>query len=348
MQRALFQAERGRGTTAPNPLVGAVVVNDDGVVVGQGAHRVAGGPHAEVVALEAAGAAALGSTLYCTLEPCCHVGRTGPCVERIAAAGVRRVVAALQDPNPRVSGGGYAWLRARGIEVTTDVEREEAARQNAPFVTWITKRRPHVTMKTAVSADGFVGRRDQRVLLTGMQTNRVMHRERAAVDAIAVGSTTVCTDDPSLTARFAYRERPLLRAVFDRRGRVGAHHRLFDTLAAGPVVVFTGEEAARTTRADQLRAKGAEIVVVPEAGALSFALGELAARNILALLVEGGPALQQALWGDGLVDRVQMIETPHRLEDGVAAFVPPAGKARVTRRQIRTDVLVEWDVHRPD
>ena len=156
MERALFLAERGRGTTSPNPVVGAVVVSDDGVVVGQGAHLRAGGPHAEVVALEMAGSRARGATLYCTLEPCSHTGRTGPCVERIVPAGIRRVVAAMGDPNPRVSGAGFARLRAEGVEVDVGVGEVEARRRNAAFVTWITKGRPLVTLKTAVSADGFV------------------------------------------------------------------------------------------------------------------------------------------------------------------------------------------------
>ena len=347
MQRALFLAERGRGTTTPNPVVGALVVSDDGIVRGQGAHRVAGGPHAEVVALDAAGLAARGATLFCTLEPCCHVGRTGPCVERIAAAGIRRVVAALEDPNPRVAGGGYAWLRSRGIEVVESVERDAAARQNAPFVTWITARRPHVTIKCAMSADGYVGHADRRVMLTTAQTDRVMHRQRAAIDAVAVGSSSVLVDDPVLTARFAYRERPLTRVVFDRRGRVGAHCRLFETLAAGPILVFVDAQAATSTRANELRARGAEVLPMPDRDSLLFALRELASRDVLALLVEGGPTLHRAFWDAGLVDRVQIIETPHEMLTGLPAFVPAHDDARVTRRRIRTDVLVEWDVHRP-
>ena len=190
MDRAFFLAERGRGRTTPNPLVGAVVVTPDGVVVGQGAHLEAGGPHAEVVALDVAGARARGATLYCTLEPCSHTGRTGPCVERIAAAGVARVVAAVTDPNPRVAGRGFEVLRARGIDVVDGIGAAEAARQNAAFFTWIAHGRPFVTLKSAVSSDGFVGRRDRRVELTGPAANRFLQRERAAFDAIAVGSGT--------------------------------------------------------------------------------------------------------------------------------------------------------------
>ena len=159
MERALFLAERGRGRTSPNPIVGAVVVSPAGVVVGQGAHLEAGGPHAEVVALEAAGRSRAGATLYCTLEPCSHTGRTGPCVERIVAAGIRRVVVAIADPNPRVRGAGLAYLRAAGRRGRRRRGREAAAaRSTRRSSRGSAKGRPFVIAKTAVSADGFVGR----------------------------------------------------------------------------------------------------------------------------------------------------------------------------------------------
>ncbi len=348
MARALFLAERGRGTTAPNPVVGAVVVNTDGIVVGQGAHRVAGGPHAEVYALDAAGAAARGATLYCTLEPCSHTGRTGPCAERVAAAGIARVVVALEDPNPRVAGGGFAYLRARGVEVVTGVERVEAARQNAPFVTWMTRQRPHVTMKVAVSADGFVGVERGRATLTGLAMDRRMHQQRAAVDAMAVGSSTVLADNPMLTARLAYRQRPLTRVVFDRRARVTPTARLFGTLAAGPVILVVDADRVASSAADRLRAVGALVVGIAPEASIAAALHELASREVLALLVEGGPTLQRAFWDAGVVDRVQIIETPTMLGSGVAGFLPSCGQAAVTTRRHGADVLKEWDVHRAD
>ncbi|TAK15804.1 MAG: bifunctional diaminohydroxyphosphoribosylaminopyrimidine deaminase/5-amino-6-(5-phosphoribosylamino)uracil reductase RibD, partial [Acidobacteria bacterium] len=163
IRRALFLAERGRGTTAPNPIVGAVVVSDEDVVVGQGAHRVAGGPHAEIVALDAAGGLARGATLYCTLEPCSHTGRTGPCCERVAAAGIKRVVIASRDPNPQVNGRGIAYLRDHGVavELASDDDARAEAEQNAAFFTWVTTRRPHVILKVAVSRDGFAGCADR-------------------------------------------------------------------------------------------------------------------------------------------------------------------------------------------
>src|SRR5262249_33252214 len=199
MRKALALAERGRGTTSPNPMVGALVVDDEGVIVGRGAHRVAGGPHAEVVALEDAGTRARGATLYCTLEPCSHTGRTGPCAPLVSRAGIRRAVIAMDDPNPLVNGRGLAHLRERGIDVAVGVEREAAERQNAAFLTGISARRPYVILKVALSVDGCVAAAPGvRTELTGPAAGRRVQRQRAEVDAIAVGSGTILVDDPLL------------------------------------------------------------------------------------------------------------------------------------------------------
>lgn len=323
MSRALFLAERGRGTTSPNPIVGAVIVSEDDIVVGQGAHRFAGGPHAEIAALDAAGSLARGATMYCTLEPCSHTGRTGPCCERVVAAGISRVVIAAGDPNPNVNGRGIKFLKDRGVRVDMAAveEQREAANQNAPFFTWIKRSRPHVTLKTAISNDGFAGYSDRPAKLTGVRMDRWMHRQRAEVDAVAVGSSTVLADDPMLTARLVYRERPLTRVIFDRRGRVPATARVFSTNAAGPV---------RTT-----------------AESIPAELARLAKDGVVSLLVEGGPALHEAFWNAGVVDRVQVIETSVVLGQGIPAF-RPAAPADATRRQFGNDLLIEWHVHRPD
>jgi diaminohydroxyphosphoribosylaminopyrimidine deaminase/5-amino-6-(5-phosphoribosylamino)uracil reductase len=352
MARALFLAERGRGRTSPNPIVGAVVVTDDGVVVGQGAHLFAGGPHAEAVALDAAGPRARGATLYCTLEPCAHRGRTGPCVERIASAGIRRVVAATRDRNPVVHGRGLAFLQEHGIAVTEGVGAEQAGRQLAPFFCWVTRNRPFVTAKAAVSADGFVGRPGSRVELTGAAANRFLHRQRAAVDAIAVGSETVLADDPQLTARLAYRAKPLVRVVFDFSLRIPPAARVFSTIAAGPVimVVSTSAAEARPEVVRRLEAQGA-IVEWVETRELGPVLAALAGRGIVSLLVEGGPRLHAAFFDEGLVDRVQRVVTPHRLGDGVRAAAGmdrPAGAADVRVAPLGADELWEWDVHGAD
>jgi diaminohydroxyphosphoribosylaminopyrimidine deaminase/5-amino-6-(5-phosphoribosylamino)uracil reductase len=347
MERALFLAERGLGRTSPNPIVGAVVVSDDAVVVGHGAHLEAGGPHAEIVALDEAGARANGATLYCTLEPCSHTGRTGPCVARIVEAGVRRVVAATGDANPQVSGQGFAYLRAHGVEVTENIARDAAERQHAPFFTWVVKRRPYVIVKTALSADRFVGRSDRRVKLTGPAADRFLHRQRAAVDAIAVGSGTMLVDDPLLTPRGAYRFRPLIRLIFDWRGRVPAASRVFATLGTGPVIMAVTASAVARQRA-HFRALERRGVIIDEHEEpdLDAALSRLASRDVLTLLVEGGPALHRGLAQARLVDREQFVMTPVRLGQGVAAFRAPAESLQ--GRRLGDDMLMEFDVHGTD
>jgi diaminohydroxyphosphoribosylaminopyrimidine deaminase/5-amino-6-(5-phosphoribosylamino)uracil reductase len=351
MERAAWLAERGRGRTTPNPLVGAVIVSRHGIVVGQGAHLEAGTPHAEVHAIEAAGERARGSTLYCTLEPCAHRGRTGPCVDRIVAAGITRVVAAVRDPNPRVTGGGFARLRAAGVQVEVGVGAEAAARQNAPFFTWAVRRRPFVVLKTAVSADGFVGRPDRRVKLTGPVADRWFDRQRAEIDALAVGSGTVLVDDPRLTTRGVFRYRPLTRVIFDRRGRVPATSRVFSTLASGPVIMLVSGQATDKQRHALARFERLGAIVERfDEPTLPAVMARLADRDIVTVLVEGGPTLQDALAAAGLVDRVQVVATPHRLGHGVAApslaRSPRPEGARATR--LGEDTLIEFDVHGAD
>jgi diaminohydroxyphosphoribosylaminopyrimidine deaminase / 5-amino-6-(5-phosphoribosylamino)uracil reductase len=355
MHRALQLAERGRGQTAPNPMVGAVVVLPDGTVAGQGFHEQAGGPHAEVVALLQAGERAKGAVLYCTLEPCCHQGRTGPCVDRIVSAGIRRVVAALEDPNPLVSGQGIDYLRRHGVEVEVGVGREPAERLNRPFLMVMRHGRPFVTMKAAVSADGKVAARPGvRTRLTGEEARRHAHGVRAEVDAIAVGSGTVLVDDPQLTARAVWRRRPLVRVVFDRRLRVLPTARLFSTLASGPVVIVTTPEAARSDRARALEAAGARLEPIEPGGAgggLEVALAGLARAGVLSVLLEGGPTLHQAAWQAGLVDAVQLYIAPVTIGgDGVpwldARTFSVSWLAERRTRQCGADVLMEGYVHR--
>jgi len=353
MARALFLAARGRGRTTPNPMVGAVVVTPDGVIVGRGHHEAAGLPHAEVNALAEAGPRARGATLYCTLEPCCHWGRTGPCTERIVAAGIARVVAAVEDPNPKVKGGGFGHLRDHGVEVTVGPGRDESVRLNAPFFTAVRFGRPYVTLKVALSLDGRVAAAPGRpTRLTGPAANRLIHLERAEVDAVAIGSGTLVADDPQLTPRGAYRARPLTRVVFDRRLRTPPSARLLSTLAAGPVIIVTtaaGAEA-QAARARALEAAGAELLV---AEGLSLALEALALRGVQSLVVEGGPTLHAAVWGAGLVDRVRIWITPLALGADGVEWLPSSllaiGQLRDRRTTCRgADVLVEGHVHRTD
>src|SRR3989441_331780 len=354
MRRALQLAERGLGRTTPNPVVGACVVTDEGVVVGQGAHERAGGPHAEVHALNEAGDKARGATLYCTLEPCVHTGRTGPCTQRIVAAGIRRVVGAIEDPDPRVKGRGFAELRTHGIQVDVGVGHEAAARLNQPFFMARREGRPFVILKAATSIDGRIAARGgERTLLTSAPANRRAQFVRATVDAIGVGSDTVLVDDPLLTVREVYRERRLARVVFDRRLRTPPEARLFSTVETGPVIILTSIEAlaAKAVHARVLERAGATVVPVAEPG-LTPMLRQLISFDIQSVLLEGGAAIHCAAWDEGVVDYVQLYVTPHVLGpaglpllDGRAFSPASLIDSRIDVRG--PDVIIEGYVHRP-
>jgi diaminohydroxyphosphoribosylaminopyrimidine deaminase/5-amino-6-(5-phosphoribosylamino)uracil reductase len=360
MARALALAARGRGRTSPNPLVGAVVASDDGVVLGWGFHERAGSPHAEIHALAAAGGRARGATLYCTLEPCCHTGRTGPCVERIAEAGISRVVASIEDPNPLVSGKGFQYLRDRGIAVEVGVNHADAERLNAPFLTFIRHRRPFVIMKIATSLDGRIGIRGEATRLTSALARRRAQMIRAEVDAIGVGSETVLVDDPLLTVREVWRERPLTRVIFDRRLRTPPSARLWSTLGAGPVIIVTTESAvaAASSRAHQLIEKGAALEALDArgeetGGSLSDGLTRLASRGVTSLLLEGGAALHASAWRAGLVDRVQVFVSPRVLGEAGIPWLASDDFSLDSLTGVRTepcgdDLFIEGDVHRAD
>jgi len=352
MKRALEHARRGFGRTTPNPVVGACIVSDEGVVLGQGAHERAGEPHAEVNALEEAGSRARGATLYCTLEPCVHTGKTGPCTERIIAAGIRRVVAAMEDPFPLVGGRGFAMLRAHGIEVRTGVGYEAAVRLNQPFLTTTRKGRPFVILKAATSLDGrLAAAPGQRTQLTSARAITHAHYVRAQADAIAVGSGTILIDDPQLTAREVYRERPLVRVVFDRRLRTPASARLLSTLSAGPVIILTAAESFRSDRADALQKAGARVIPVPRQG-MAAALSVLPNFDVQSLVLEGGARVQRAAWDEGVVDYVQLYVAPVWLGDGGVPLLgdstfSPTSLIERKVEQLGPDVLIEGYVHRP-
>ena len=352
MARALALAERGRGRTAPNPMVGAVIVDAEGVVVGRGSHDHAGGPHAEILALRDAGARARGATLYCTLEPCSHVGRTGPCAPRVAEAGITRVVVATADPNPLVNGAGSALLRQRGIDVVIGVGAAAARALNRPFFTVVERGRPYVTMKVALSRDGWIAAAPGvRTELTGSAANRYIHRERAEVDAIAIGSGTLLSDDPLLTPRGAWRARPLVRVVFDSRLLTPPSAKLLSTLAAGPVIIVSTPEAAGRApdRVAELIEAGAEVRCDPGEPRLAATLTWRAGRGLSSLIVEGGAGLHRAFWDAGLVDRVQIFRTPRQLGSGGIAWLPePQQLAPAVEARLGEDTLFEAYVHRID
>jgi diaminohydroxyphosphoribosylaminopyrimidine deaminase/5-amino-6-(5-phosphoribosylamino)uracil reductase len=353
MARALFHAARGQGRTTPNPMVGAVVVSADGVVAGHGWHERAGEAHAEVNALDEAGAAARGGTLYVTLEPCCHVGRTGLCTNRIIASGIARVVAAMRDPDPRVSGRGFAQLRAAGIDVVEGVGEAEARRLNEPFVSVKTRQRPLVILKAAASIDGKIARAGERTKLSSREADRKTHQLRASVDAIAVGSGTLLTDDPLLTARESHRIRPLVRVVFDRRLRTSPAARVLSTLSEGPVIILTSRsvfERGGAGNASPLQLQKAGAVLRP-VDSLDNALHSLLEWDVSTVLVEGGAGIHAAFLRAGLVDRVHLIVTPVALgAAGVEVFggrrVAWSSLAPTTVEPRGADIWIEADVHR--
>ena len=354
MDRALALAELGRGETSPNPMVGAVVVSAEGVVVGTGYHQRAGAAHAEVVALEVASSRARGGTIYCTLEPCRHHGRTGPCSERIVDAGIGRLVVGAVDPNRHVRGGGIDYLRERGLQVDVGVRRRAAERLNEAFFTWVTQGRPFVTMKVATSRDGKISARTgERTPLTSDLANTAIHQMRAEVDAIGVGSTTVLADDPLLTVRRVHRLRPLTRVVFDRRLRTPVTARVVGTLRHGPVIILTtdGAVSGRPDLSDRLREAGARLEPMPDDDAtIGSALQRLGSLDVTSLVLEGGVTIHRAAWEAGLVDRVQQFVAPVELGPDGVSWLELAWTELGDRfvRQYGPDTLTEGYVQRVD
>ena len=304
---ALDLALQGRGKTAPNPVVGAVLVRD-GEVVGRGWHERAGAPHAEVVALEQAGGRARGATLYVTLEPCAHHGRTPPCADALVEAGVTRVVAAVGDPNPKTNGGGFERLRAAGIEVELPGgELEWRARvQNEAFRVWVAERRPFVVYKAAVTLDGRVTVPGSR-WVTGEESRRRVHELRAQVDAVAVGMGTVRADDPQLTARDVGAQRQPRRLAFGR----------------GPLP------------------EGSELELLD--GPLEAELERLAGESVQSLLLEGGPTLATAFVRAGLVDKLMLFVAPALSGAGpryLGDLPEPIVLLRATPEEVGADLLI--------
>jgi diaminohydroxyphosphoribosylaminopyrimidine deaminase / 5-amino-6-(5-phosphoribosylamino)uracil reductase len=310
LQKALELAERGRGTTHPNPVVGAVVVRGD-EIVGEGWTEPPPGRHGEIVALDAAGRLARGATLYVTMEPCTHHGRTPPCVDRVLESGVRRVVAGANDPS-REAGGGLERLREEGVEVEL-VDSVAARRQNEAWRTWVTKQRPFVILKLAVTLDGRLSVPDSR-WVTGEQARRRVHELRAAVDAVAVGMGTVRADNPKLTARDVRVERQPRRLVFGR----------------GPLP------------------SGSDLEL--RAGALSDELRMLADDGVQSLLLEGGAALAESFLREDLVDKLLLFVAP-RIGGTGLAFAPeldaPVELSHLTPEVLGEDVLLTASIHEP-
>jgi len=352
MQRAIALARRGHGQTAPNPMVGAVIVRD-GEVVAEGYHARYGEAHAEAAALLAAGERSRGATVYVSLEPCTHTGKTPPCADALLAAGVARVVVAARDPNPE-AGGGVARLRSAGVEVVEGVEEEAARELNAPFFHHFEsppeQRRPWVALKLALSIDGAVADASgDSKWITGVEARAAGHELRAGSDAVAVGVGTVLADDPSLTVRDAPAPRvPPIRVVFDREARMPPGSRLVASAREIPTLVMVRDPETAAARA--LEHSGAQLVRAPS---LEGALEELSRRGVRSLLVEGGARIAGALLARALVDRLIIFQGAVLLGHGaLGAFdhVPSESIARapryrvLERRSLGDDTMITYAI----
>lgn len=314
MWMALDLARQGRGLTNPNPMVGAVVVKN-GEVVGTGYHQVAGGPHAEYIALQKAGEKARDATLYANLEPCCHQGKTPPCAENILKAGIKKVVVAMEDPNPLVDGKGISYLREKGIKVKVGILEDKARHLNEIFIKYITTRKPFVIVKTAMSFDGKIATRegDSR-WITGEKSRQLVHRLRSRADAVVVGIETVIHDNPALTTRIADDKdsKDAIRVILDSKARLPHDAKVINPASRASTIVAVTEDAP-PERCGALRNLGVEVLTLPSSGgrvsaeALVEALGK---RKISCLLVEGGGTVNYSLLEKNLVDKLYLFLAP--------------------------------------
>lgn len=349
MRRALELAQRGLGAVEPNPLVGAVIVNDQLECLGEGWHQEFGGPHAEIHALRAAGESASGATLFVTLEPCCHIGKTPPCTQAVIAAGIKKVIAATSDPNPQVAGQGLQELVAAGIEVEVGLLQDEAEAMIAPFRRLMLDGRPWVIAKWAMTLDGKIATAsgDSR-WITGEQSRAFVHELRGRVDGVMVGIGTALADDPLLTAR-PPGLRTAKRIIVDSHARLPATSQLMQTARDTPVLVAVGA-ATPAARIDMLRQLGAEIVRLSgQRVPLQELLQELGRRKMTNLLVEGGGGLLGGLFDQNLIDEVHAFVSPKLVGGPATAPILGVGiprmenarpLARPTIRQFGDDVLI--------
>jgi diaminohydroxyphosphoribosylaminopyrimidine deaminase / 5-amino-6-(5-phosphoribosylamino)uracil reductase len=312
MELALALGRRGLGRTWPNPAVGAVIVKD-GVIGGRGWTQPGGRPHAEVEALRRAGPAARGATLYVTLEPCSHFGKSPPCADAVIAAGISRVVSAIEDPNPEVAGAGHARLRAAGIAVDIGLGADEARRDHAGHISRVIKARPHVMLKLAISADGKAGAAGRRpITITGDAVRERVHLLRAQSDAIMIGIGTALADDPLLTCRLpGMAKYSPVRIIADSLLRLPLKSRLMQSAYETPLWIITSASAPQQAEG-QLPGAGAEVLRLPDSTDpldLKDALRLLAAKGITRLMVEGGPTLAAALIKADLVDEAILFHS---------------------------------------
>lgn len=359
MRRALDLAARARGRTSPNPMVGAVLVKD-GQLIGEGFHAYAGSDHAEVAALRDAGPAARGATLYVGLEPCCHYGRTPPCVEQILQAGIRRVVAACEDPNPAVSGKGIAALRAAGLSVDVGVLAEEAERLNEAFFTHVRTGRPFVTLKVAASLDGKIATRTgESRWITGESARRRVHQLRNEMDAVLVGIGTVLRDDPLLTTRLGIADqRDPIRVVVDNLARLPLRAKAVNRASTAPTILAVSQMAPRT-KLEALEREGVQVIVVessPRRVSLERLIEALGKRGILSVMIEGGAEINASALREGVVDKVLVFLAPILIGgkstptavggDGIESLTQAVRLRDVRIERFDGDILVEGYIQR--
>jgi diaminohydroxyphosphoribosylaminopyrimidine deaminase / 5-amino-6-(5-phosphoribosylamino)uracil reductase len=364
MQHALGLARKGAGLASPNPMVGCVIVRES-QIVGEGFHQFEWRDHAEILALKSAGEKARGATLYVTLEPCNHTGRTGPCTEAIIAAGVHRVVAAMEDPNPVNSGRGFERLRAAGIEVLTGVCEEEARRLNEAFACWIRTKKPFVTLKSALTLDGQLalpqsgkkagknsGKRSSSTWITSEESRAKVHRMRHTSDALLTGIGTILADDPLLTDRSGLpRRKRLLRAILDSKLRLSPKARIVET-SDDDLLVFTAAPL-NSAKARRLQNAGVELVrAKTRRGQIDLrrVLEELGRREILSVLLEAGPKLNGAAFAAGIVHKLFLFYAPKIAGSNCVPFALAPNLSLSPLRNVRTqqfgpDIAIEGYLH---
>ena len=359
MSRALELAGRARGRTSPNPMVGAVLVKAS-QVVGEGFHAYAGSDHAEAAALREAGPNAAGATLYVTLEPCCHYGRTPPCVEQIVQAGIRRVVAACEDPNPAVSGKGFAALRGAGLPVEIGVLAEEAERLNEAFFTYVRTGRPFVTLKVAASLDGKIATRTgESRWITGESARRRVHRLRNEVDAVLVGIGTVLRDNPLLTTRLGIvDQRDPIRVIVDNLARLPLRAKVVNRASTAPTLLAVSQMAPRT-KLEAIEREGVQVVVVessPRRVSLERLMEALGKRGVLSVMIEGGAEINASALREGIVDKVLVFLAPILIGgkststavggDGIESLSQALRLRDVQIERFEDDILIEGYLNR--
>jgi len=331
MKLALREARKGLGRTSPNPMVGAVIVRE-GAVVAKGYHRRAGLPHAEIEALRRVGHVSPGDTLYVTLEPCNHVGRTPPCTQAILNSGIRRVVVGMKDPNPSVAGGGCAFLKAHDIEVTVGVLETECRRLNEDFLTFVLHRRPFVIAKSALTMDGWTATSTGHSKWITNDTSRAfVHRLRDRVDAVMVGIGTVLSDDPSLTTRLSRgRGKDPLRIIVDTHLKTPLDAKIVTQRSTADTLIVIGQNE-RTGDREAFQTQGVSILVCPAKGGridLSALMTRLGEMSVSSLLVEGGAAITGTMLRERLIDKFYIFVAPKLLggDDGIPMAAGPGPK----------------------